>query len=640
MEKLNKKGFSLVEVAIVVAVMVVLGAVVVPALVKQVESSRSQKDDSAMDEVVGSIQLALSDTDVFDEMLRYSASNNFATYTDSSGVYGAQYADEEYWAPDGNMKATTITFVPVDGKYYLKDAIINDMSGGNPALTSSRTLDGAHMTDVTCSLEDARLYDGAHDSKMYAKLRSSIGDVVDLGSNTYGNSNYTVFLQYSQKNGITVVDVYGMWSGTNLDKSSPVSEGNGVMPEPETPVETPTETPVEPPVETPTEPVTPPPVIEEDDLQGGGSVTTPDPQPEPEPEPEVVATQILSKSRLGAFVQTNNPAKIEFVLNGNTVGTDISEAQDGSVIAYMSGNICKVTSSVQNSKVKAPADGSKLFDGEAYPAYKNVSLLTVGNLDVSNVTNLNRAFQHLGYELYHDTVKIEGLNTWDVSKVRTMEYTFYRVGTNADTCKMDISNWDVSSVKSFDYFLHSCGYYSKYWSVGLLNDWNVSNCEDFSGMFYWAGGGADNYNIGNLNNWDMRNAREVDYMFTAAGMFSNYWNIGNLTNWEMPHVTSLEGMFEEAGRHATSWYVGDLGEWDVSKVTNFYHMFYYASTAANFNPGNIANWDTSSATNMTGMFSWVNTQRVINLTGWNVNNVSQHSEFATDTSIKAPTWKR
>ena len=626
MVKINKKGFSLVEVSVVVAVLAVLIAVVAPALLRHVEDSRSQKDESAMDEVVNSVQLALSEAEIFDEMLRYSASNNYMTYTDSSGVYGAQYADEEYWAPDGSGKTTTITFVPSDGQYYLKDALVNDMYSANPVVAETRTFTGTHMENISCALVDVKLDDGATESKMYTKLRSVLGDTVTLGSNTYGNSSYTVFMHYQQKDGMPFVDVYGMWNGTNLDESSSVSPGNGVEEDddelnnseglPETP---------------PTEPT--PPLVDDDDLQGGGSMTPADPEP-------ISTTRILSKIKLGVFVQQNSPSKIEFVINGNTTGTDISESQDGSVVAYMNGTTCVVTAIEPNAKVKAPQDSSRLFDGEAYPAYKYVSELSVGNLDVSNATNLNYAFQHLGYELYHSTVKINGLESWDVSKVRTMEWTFYRVGTNADTVTMDISNWNVSNVKSFDYFLHSCGYYSKNWSVGLLNDWDVSNCEDFSGMFYWAGGGAEYYNVGNLNNWDVSNAREMDYMFTAAGMFSTYWNIGNLTNWEMPYVTSFEGMFEEAGRHANVWYVGDLGAWDVSNVTNFYHMFYYASTATNFNPGNIVNWDTSSATNMTGMFYMVNTNRTFNLNGWNVNNVSQHTEFSTDTGIKAPIWKR
>lgn len=630
MKRLNKKGFSLVEVAVVVAVLAVLLAVLAPSLLKYVENSRSQKDDSEMDEVVNSVQLALSESEIFDEMYRYAASNNYLTYTDSSGVYGSQEIDEEFWAPDGSGKTTTITFNPVKGKYYLKDAVINDMYSSNPAV-NSRTLQGVQMDDVTCALSEAKLHVGAQDSKMYAKLKSSLGEVLDLGSNTYGNSSYTVFMHYQQKDGVPFVEVYGMWNGTNLDEQSPASPGNGVEEETEIP---------EVPEATPTEPTTPPPVIDEEDLQGGGSMTV-DPVPEPESKPEpITGTRVLSRAKLGAFVQQNGPSKIEFVINGNTTGTDISESQDGSVVAYMNGTTCVVTAIEPNAKVKAPQDSSRLFDGEAYPAYKYVSELSVGNLDVSNVTNLNYAFQHLGYELYRSTVKINGLETWDVSKVRTMEWTFYRVGTNADTVTMDISNWNVSNVKSFDYFLHSCGYYSKNWSVGLLNDWDVSNCEDFSGMFYWAGGGAEYYNVGNLNDWDVSNAREMDYMFTAAGMFSTYWNVGNLTNWTMPCVTSFEGMFEEAGRHANVWYVGDLGAWDVSNVTNFYHMFYYASTATDFNPGNIVNWDTSSATNMTGMFYMVNTNRTFNLNGWNVDNVSQHTEFSTDTGIKAPMWKR
>ena len=129
--KINKKGFTLVEIAVVIAIMAVLLAVLAPSLLRSVEDSRMQRDDSAMAEVTHAVKLALSDPIVLDEMVQYSCTNNYVTYTDSSGVYGAKYTDEEFWAPDGAGFATTITFNPEinaqgDTIYRLDTALVND----------------------------------------------------------------------------------------------------------------------------------------------------------------------------------------------------------------------------------------------------------------------------------------------------------------------------------------------------------------------------------------------------------------------------------------------------------------------------------------------------------------------------------
>ena len=92
----NRKGFSLVEVVVVIAVMVVLMAILAPALLSYVENSRMRRDDSAMDEVVNAFQLALTDAATFDEAYSYCIPNNYVTYSDSSGHYSQQLNDEEY----------------------------------------------------------------------------------------------------------------------------------------------------------------------------------------------------------------------------------------------------------------------------------------------------------------------------------------------------------------------------------------------------------------------------------------------------------------------------------------------------------------------------------------------------------------
>ena len=84
--KNNNKGFSLVELIVVIAIMAVLVGVLAPSLLRYVEKSRAQKDDSAMAEVTNAIQLALADEKVYDEVVPATGSTVDYTFTPSSGV--------------------------------------------------------------------------------------------------------------------------------------------------------------------------------------------------------------------------------------------------------------------------------------------------------------------------------------------------------------------------------------------------------------------------------------------------------------------------------------------------------------------------------------------------------------------------
>lgn len=66
--KKNNKGFSLVELIVVVAIMAVLMVVLAPAMLRYVEKTRKQKDDSAADEVRSALQNALADNDVYEKV--------------------------------------------------------------------------------------------------------------------------------------------------------------------------------------------------------------------------------------------------------------------------------------------------------------------------------------------------------------------------------------------------------------------------------------------------------------------------------------------------------------------------------------------------------------------------------------------
>ena len=59
-KKGNNKGFSLVELIVVVAIMAVLLGVLVPTLIRHVESSKLGKDKQAIDNVKEAIEIALA----------------------------------------------------------------------------------------------------------------------------------------------------------------------------------------------------------------------------------------------------------------------------------------------------------------------------------------------------------------------------------------------------------------------------------------------------------------------------------------------------------------------------------------------------------------------------------------------------
>ena len=68
MKKMNNKGFSLVELIVVIAIMGVLMVVLAPQYLKFVEKSRLQKDNSAIAEIANTMKIALSDEAVAKEV--------------------------------------------------------------------------------------------------------------------------------------------------------------------------------------------------------------------------------------------------------------------------------------------------------------------------------------------------------------------------------------------------------------------------------------------------------------------------------------------------------------------------------------------------------------------------------------------
>ena len=252
----ENKGFSLVELIVVIAIMAVMAAVLAPSLLGYVERSRAQKDDSAMGELTNSIKLALADQDVFDECLAYTAPDRASCYVDgveaemkktanqitikagsSTGkdkdkaqmMYGdeCRKLDETKYMFAGNMRGLTITFkndatAKNKATFDLAKGVVNgkvDSIGAVVAEGASKP--GYFGTMKSDGSKTAIEADTKLEGKLYNRVRATVGDKIELSSQTYRNSEYTVFIRMGSTGGNEAIAqdalmVYGQWNGTNL----------------------------------------------------------------------------------------------------------------------------------------------------------------------------------------------------------------------------------------------------------------------------------------------------------------------------------------------------------------------------------------------------------------------------------------
>ncbi len=83
MKKLNNKGFSLVELIVVIAIMAVLVGVLAPSLIKYVSSARYSKDIQNIDNAVSAINAEQVLNMAFDDDANgYTISAIYKEYTD------------------------------------------------------------------------------------------------------------------------------------------------------------------------------------------------------------------------------------------------------------------------------------------------------------------------------------------------------------------------------------------------------------------------------------------------------------------------------------------------------------------------------------------------------------------------------
>lgn len=113
MKKLNNKGFSLVELIIVIAIMAVLIAVLAPQFLRYVERSRLQSDNTAIGELANACKVAATDEDVTAEITTAGGSVTITVpmTTPAAINTGNTALDAEITATIPTMAVTSNTYV-------------------------------------------------------------------------------------------------------------------------------------------------------------------------------------------------------------------------------------------------------------------------------------------------------------------------------------------------------------------------------------------------------------------------------------------------------------------------------------------------------------------------------------------------
>lgn len=121
--KKNNKGFSLVELIVVVLIMAIIAVALAPQVMKWVNESRKSADASTYDSVVAAAQDALADEEVWNEVIggtQFTITINNSKVTNGGGTkFKAEFNRQIGGNPDSiklkQKGASAIVTVQTDG---------------------------------------------------------------------------------------------------------------------------------------------------------------------------------------------------------------------------------------------------------------------------------------------------------------------------------------------------------------------------------------------------------------------------------------------------------------------------------------------------------------------------------------------
>ena len=159
MKKSNNKGFSLVELIVVVAIMAVLVGVLASAYLRYVEKTRLQKDNSAIGEVCAALQAGMADEECYNEASVAAGAKVVSLTKDGLTYHGAlpnleaeaQEVVGEYALTSKQYSTSTIEIVVNAGTIYVKGFVddAGDVATVGFVTGEGATCDGEYPNGLT-----------------------------------------------------------------------------------------------------------------------------------------------------------------------------------------------------------------------------------------------------------------------------------------------------------------------------------------------------------------------------------------------------------------------------------------------------------------------------------------------------------
>jgi prepilin-type N-terminal cleavage/methylation domain-containing protein len=124
MKKMNNKGFSLVELIVVVLIMAIIAVALAPQVMKWVENSRISTDATNYESMIENLQLAIADKDVYKFISADTANTEIPACISTKGAsIGTTAASLLAAGTPVTTKPTATTFTSADAASYINWAL-------------------------------------------------------------------------------------------------------------------------------------------------------------------------------------------------------------------------------------------------------------------------------------------------------------------------------------------------------------------------------------------------------------------------------------------------------------------------------------------------------------------------------------
>lgn len=182
--KKNNKGFSLVELIIVIAIMAILAGAIAPALIRYIDKSRKSNDVTAAKSIKTAVETVMTNEDIYEALTTHTG----ATINDIDGN-SITYA--------GSVEVAPATVTNGNGTGITLNATF--AAGAVTTAADAKTEIGKNIGEKTPKISYKKAADGSCTPSTYYALISNGGTVVvGLGSAISTGNFYQLAPQVSK----------------------------------------------------------------------------------------------------------------------------------------------------------------------------------------------------------------------------------------------------------------------------------------------------------------------------------------------------------------------------------------------------------------------------------------------------------